>query len=159
MRQNAACYITYYSLLITPRALARVELHDHVLVECLVAVLAGGQGEDAAGHGGVIARQPLRRLAAVAHRLLHRLEVLRLAPALRPAERVAHLDVRRADVGLAAVEGDVAVIDDLARLVARVRPAEAHDSVVEARLQHPDEVIARDAGHVVRLLEVIAELA
>src|SRR3712207_1123302 len=83
--------------------LTRVELYDHAFVEGLVAILAGGQGQHAASHRSVIPRQPLWGLAPVAQRLLHDLEVLGLATALRPADRVADLHVRRADIGLAEI--------------------------------------------------------
>ena len=48
--------------------------------------------------------------------------------------------------------------DELARLRARGGEAEAVDDVVETRLEHPQQLLARDAGAAGRLLVVVAEL-
>ena len=45
-----------------------------------------------------------------------------------------------------AVDVEVAVPDELARLRARRGEAEAVDDVVEARLEHPQQVLAGDAA-------------
>src|SRR5262249_30715995 len=84
---------------------------------------------------------------------------LGLAATLAPAYLVADLDVRRRDVRLAAVKGDVAVVDDLAGLVAGVGEAEAHHHVVQPRLQQTHQVLAGDAGLLQRALVVAAKLA
>src|SRR5262245_48295920 len=52
----------------------------------------------------------------------------------------------------------MAVAHELARLGARSREAEPVDDVVEARLEHAQEVLARDAGPLRRLLVVRPEL-
>jgi hypothetical protein len=52
----------------------------------------------------------------------------------------------------------VAVVHELARLAAGGREAEPVDDVVEAHLEHPQQVLARDAGLAVRLLVRAAEL-
>src|SRR4051812_21576534 len=57
---------------------------------------------------------------------------------------VAHLVAR--DVHAAAVDGPVAVADHLPRLPPRGGEAEAHEHVVEAALEHAQQVLARDAG-------------
>ena len=58
----------------------------------------------------------------------------------------------------AAVDRPVAVADQLARLAARRGEAEAHEHVVEAALEHPQQVLARDPGLPRRLGVVRAEL-
>src|SRR5207302_697431 len=50
------------------------------------------------------------------------------------------------DVHAAPVHVEVAVTDELARLGARRGEAEPVDDVVEARLEHPQELLARDPG-------------
>src|SRR6185503_15996144 len=67
-----------------------------------------------------------------------------------------HLVAR--DVHAAAVHLEMAVADDLAGLGARGREAEAVDDVVEARLEHAQERLARDARGLGGLLVVVAEL-
>src|SRR4051794_18230166 len=62
------------------------------------------------------------------------------------------------DVHPAAVDRPMAVADQLARLAARGGEAQAHQDVVQARLQHLKEVLARDAGLTGGLLVVVAEL-
>src|SRR5688572_23515951 len=56
---------------------------------------------------------------------------------------LAHLVAR--DVHAAAVDGPVAVADELARLAARAREAEADEDVVQARLKDRQQVLAGDA--------------
>src|SRR6478735_1163516 len=62
------------------------------------------------------------------------------------------------DVHPAAVDRPMAVADQLAGLTARGREAQAHEDVVQARLQHLKEVLAGDAGLTGGLLVVMAEL-
>src|SRR4051794_10130412 len=62
------------------------------------------------------------------------------------------------DVHAPAVDRPMAVADQLAGLAARGREAQAHEDVVQARLQHLKEVLARDAGLIGGLLVVVAEL-
>src|SRR6185503_9547452 len=67
-----------------------------------------------------------------------------------------HLVAR--DVDAAAVHLEMAVADDLAGLGARGREAEAVDDVVEARLEHAQQRLARDARRLGRFLVVVADL-
>ena len=67
-------------------------------------------------------------------------------------------DAEARDVDPAAVDEEVAVPDELPRLGARAREAEPVDDVVEPRLEHPQEVLARRAGAARRLLVRVAEL-
>src|SRR3954453_18627003 len=72
---------------------------------------------------------------------------------------VALADLVAGGVHAAAVDGPVAVADHLARLAARRGEAEAHDDVVQARLQEHQQVLTRDARLAGRLVVVAAELA
>src|SRR6266536_4057962 len=58
---------------------------------------------------------------------------------------LAVADLIAGDVHPAAVDGPVAVADELARLAARRREAEAHEDIVEAALEQREQVLARDA--------------
>src|SRR5205085_9363393 len=62
------------------------------------------------------------------------------------------------DVHPPSVHGPVAVEDELARLAPGGGEAEAHEHVVEAALEHPQQVLARDAGLARCLLVVDPEL-
>src|SRR5205085_7841886 len=68
------------------------------------------------------------------------------------------LDLVARDVHPAAVHLEVPVPHELARLRARGGEAEPVDDVVEARLEHPQQVLARDAGALGGLRVVGAEL-
>src|SRR5581483_10140186 len=57
-----------------------------------------------------------------------------------------------------AVDLEVAVVDQLARLLARGAEAEAVDDVVEPQLEVAEQVEARDAALADRGVEVVAEL-
>src|SRR3954451_17843170 len=69
---------------------------------------------------------------------------------------VAHLIA--GDVHAAAVDRPVAVADELPRLAARRREAEADEHVVEAALEEGEQVLAGDAGLAGGPLVVVAEL-
>ena len=73
-------------------------------------------------------------------------------------DRVARAHRVRRDVHLLAVDGEVAVADELARLRARRREAQPVDDVVEPALEHLQQQLARDALLPVGRLEVAAEL-
>src|SRR6185312_15463882 len=64
--------------------------------------------------------------------------------ARRHRDDVVRLDLVARDVDPAAVDVEVAVADELARLRARGREAEPVDDVVEPRLEHPQQLLA---GH------------
>ena len=59
----------------------------------------------------------------------------------------------------AAVDGEMAVADELARLGARRREAHPVDDVVEPHLERAEQVLAGHAGPVLGIDEVVAELA
>ena len=79
--------------------------------------------------------------------------------ALADLDPVAGLELVRGDVRRHAVDGEMAVVDELAGLGARGREPEAEDDVVEADLERLEERLAGDAGAALGLAEVVAELS
>src|SRR5215211_537886 len=139
-------------------ALLAVKLDDELLVDGAVHVVADGQRYDARAHLGAVGRHDPVRAAAPAGGLPRALDVGVVAARLLDAHHVAGLDLERGDVDLAPVDLDVPVVDELARLAPRGGEARAVDRVVEPALQQAQEVLARDALHARRPLEVVAEL-
>ena len=91
------------------------------------------------------------KIEGVAHRLLRG----RAGP---ERDDVVRANLVARDVHAAAVDLEVAVADELAGLRARGGEAEPVDDVVEPRLEHPQQLLARHAGALGRLLVVGAEL-
>jgi hypothetical protein len=77
----------------------------------------------------------------------------------RTATRRSGADEVRRDVDLLAVDREVAVANELARLGVIAGEAHAVDGVVEAALEELDQHLARDALHAGGLVVVAAELA
>src|SRR5437763_1137606 len=73
-------------------------------------------------------------------------------------DHVGGTDLVGRDVHAAAVDGPVAVADELARLAAGRRKTEAHEHVVEPALEHRQQVLTGDAGLAAGLLVVVTEL-
>ena len=102
-------------------------------------------------------RSPFRDAAALD--LFDRVEDGRvLAAGLAHDHHVARLERVRRDVDLLAVDQEVPVAHQLARLRPRGREAHAVDGVVEPALQQLQQRLAGDAARAVGLLEVAAEL-
>ena len=78
---------------------------------------------------------------------------------LADLDPVALADLVRRDGRAAAVDGEVAVDDELARLGAAGGEAHPEDDVVEARLEQAQQVLAGHAGTMLGGLEVALELA
>src|SRR5581483_1746932 len=85
-------------------------------------------------------------------------EVVRVAARLLHGDRVADLDLVARGLRHAAVHGDVAVRDELARLRARLRESRAVHRVVETALEVGEERLARRALHLGRALERVHHL-
>src|SRR5579871_4858897 len=116
-----------------PRAsgwLARVVFDNNAFIEGAIGVGPGRDAGHTADHLLAVEREPAGRRRGLRRRLAH-LEVLGRAAARRPADHVADLHLRRRDICLAPVEGDMAVAHDLAALIARVGPAEPVHDVIE----------------------------
>src|SRR5512142_1817497 len=122
-------------------ALLRVELDDELLLDGHGDVFARRRRLDRALEPTLVQLEPGRHAAAV-----DRLE--RLADAHHLARPLLELDLVpgpaqvAGDVHLAAVHLEVAVADQLARLVAGVGEAQAEDHVVEPQLQRLEQVLA-----------------
>src|SRR5829696_5129712 len=137
------------------RCLLRVELDDELLEHGGGDLAPLRLAQHLRRQRVVIGRQPRRHLAG---------QLGRLADHLRGPARHLHGDhvavpqLIARDVDATTVDGPMAVPDQLARLAARGSEAEAHEHVVEAALEHAQQVLAGDAGLTAGLLVVRAEL-
>src|SRR5437868_11768702 len=113
---------------------------------------------DPRAHLAAVGRHDPARAPAAARGLPSALDVGVLAARFLDAHAVAGLDLERGYVHLAPVDLDVPVVDELARLPPRRGEARAVDGVVQAALEQGEQVLARDALHAGRALEVVAEL-
>src|SRR3954470_7253742 len=132
-----------------------VELDDQRFLDRRVDLGALRPLEDLAGQPFVVGLQPRSdgggEVGCVAHDLLGARPVLE-------RDHVVGLDLVARDVDAAAVDREVPVADELAGLRARGGEAEPVDDVVEARLEDPEQVFARDPADPIRLFVVGAEL-
>src|SRR3954463_9535085 len=74
-------------------------------------------------------------------------------------DHVVRPDLVARHIHAPAVHGPMTVQDELARLAPGGSEAEAHEHVVEPRLQQPQKILAGYAGLAARLLVVVGELA
>src|SRR5262245_32327690 len=129
--------------------LFRVQLHDERFLDGHVDLLALRIAEHLAREAVVVGLEPGRdggrEVGRVADELLD-------GTARLERDRVVGLHAVARDVDAAAVHAEVAVPDELARLCTRTGEPEAVDDVVEARLEHPQQVLARGALPTARLL-------
>src|SRR5262245_45948337 len=95
--------------------LPRVVLDHELLVEIERHLVAAGRCVDRSAELGRVDGQPLRSLVAL-ERLLDDLERLAAAAALPDLDGVTGLELERRDVGGPAVDREVAMTDELARL-------------------------------------------
>src|SRR5687768_3508185 len=138
--------------------LLAVKLDDELLVDRAIHVVADGERHHARAHLRPVGGHDPVGPAAAPGGLPGALDVRVGAARLLDADRVAGLDLERGDVDLAPVDLDVPVVDELARLAPRGGEARAVDRVVEPALEQAEQVLARDALHPRRALEVVAEL-
>ena len=104
---------------------------------------------------GAVHAQPFRGLVG-SNGFLGRLERIALEARLADLDAIAHLELIGGHVRDAAVHGEVTVVHELARLRPRDREAAPEHDVVEAQLEHPQEVLAGDSGTALGHLEVVA---
>src|SRR6185437_44806 len=137
--------------------LLRVQLHNQLLINRQIDVLALGQSDDPAGE---IVRLSIDPVDAVltGGKVPGRGENRELLGTLADRDLIADLALEARDVDLAAVHLHVAVANKLAGLAARNREAEAVGDVVETGLELLQQQFAGDAGLVRGLLIVGAEL-
>src|SRR5215208_2135969 len=120
-------------------SLARIELDDQLFVDGDFDLISTRQGDDLAAHVRDVKREPVRHSLA-GEPVLDDLEVFKLPRLGHHRDGVACLDQRRRDVGAAAVQGEVPMTDELARLAPRVGEAEPVHHVVQPALQHPQQL-------------------
>src|SRR6185436_16333827 len=134
-----------------------IQLDNQLFLHGQVDLLTRRQLRDTAREGAAVERQPLRNAAAL--HFFHRVGNRRiLAAALANADDVAGTHLVGRNVDLLAVDGEVAVAHELARLRPRRREAEPVDDVVEPPLELLQEQFAGDALPPIGFLEVAAEL-
>jgi hypothetical protein len=92
-------------------------------------------------------------------RFLRGLEWLAAAPAFANLDAVARLELEGWDVRRPAVDGEVAVADELSSLGSRRRETHPERDIVESELERTQERFAGHAGVVLGVPEVVAELA
>src|ERR671914_370797 len=135
--------------------LLRVELDDELLLDRRGDLGPLWQAEDLRGQPVVVCLQPRRHyggeLGGLADDGLDRRARLH-------RDHVFLAQLVRGDVDPAAVDRPVAVADHLPRLAPRGGEAEPHEHVVEARLEQPQQVLARHARLPAGLGVVVAEL-
>src|SRR3954465_3631045 len=136
-------------------SLLGVQLDDELLLHRRRDLATLGLAQHLGGERVMVGLEPRRHLGR---------ELRRVADELHGAGvgldgddiAVAHLIA--GDVHAAAVDRPVAVADELPRLAARRREAEADEHVVEAALEEGEQVLAGDAGLAGGPLVVVAEL-
>src|SRR6266496_3360952 len=150
---SQARYLTWVGHIRLPR----VQLHDQLLLDADLDLVAGGQAQDRGPGLSGVPVEPVRRRPAGLE--LDRLVDVQIAAhGLFDLHDVARLDGVGRDVHDAAVDRHVAVADQLAGLVARAAEPGAVDDVVEARLQELEQHLAGDALAPRGLLVVAVEL-
>src|SRR3954452_22336645 len=136
-------------------SLLGVELHDQLLLHRRGDLRALGAAEHLRGELVVVGLQPGGHLRHELRRVADHVLGVR-AGLERDHVVLAHLVAR--DVHTAAVDGPVTVADQLAGLAPAGGETEPDQHVVEAALEHAQQVLARDSGLPRRLVVVDPEL-
>src|SRR6266852_2100053 len=138
-------------------SLARIKLDDQLLLDGLIHVVASRLRGDFRGHVVFVEAQPGHDRA-----LLPRVESILdagdLLARVLDRDHIADAHGVRGDVDETAVDGDVAVGDELAGITPRCGKANPVDDVIQPCLQEAEQVEAGDAGHLRRAVEVEPEL-
>src|SRR6185503_6899619 len=138
-------------------SLLRVELDDQILVDVRENLVALGQVLERPLHVLVVDLDPLGK-ADLARNRQRRLDAQLLLGAIANGNLVARLQLIRRDVDDLLVDLDAAMAHELARFGARRREAHAVHDVVEPRLEHAKQVLARRSFDLRSLLVIVAEL-
>src|SRR3954469_1975522 len=140
--------------------LLRVQLDDELLLDRRRDLTALGLAQHLGGERVMVRLQPGWNLGGQLGGVAD--DRVRTGAGL-DGDHVAVADLIAGDIHAPAVDGPVAVADELARLAPRGGEAEAHEDVVEAALEEREEVLARDAllagGAVVVAGELLLEHA
>src|SRR3954452_8398550 len=137
------------------RGLLGVELDDELLQHRCGDLAPLGLAQHLRRQRVVVRLQPRRHLTGQLRRLA---DHLRGTAGGLDGDHVAVAQRVARNVDAAAVNRPVAVPDQLARLAARRGETETHEHVVEAALEHAQQVLAGDARLTAGLLVVGAEL-
>src|SRR6478735_1195565 len=139
-------------------ALAAVVLDDERLVELRdLHLIPGRQRDDAATKLGGTHREPLRSLLAL-QQVGGCLEILSDAALSTNRDDVAGPYLVRRNVGLAAIDREMTMANELPCLLARIGESHAEDGVVQPRLQELQQVVTGHAALTDRLGIGFAEL-
>src|SRR3954465_7227758 len=132
-----------------------VQLDDELLLHGRRDLATLGLAQHLGGERVMVCLQPGRNRGRQLRRIADELHGAGLG---LDGDHVAVAHLIAGDVHPPAVDRPVAVADELPRLPARRREAEADEHVVEAALEERQQVLAGDAGLPGRLLVVVAEL-
>src|SRR5262245_39847334 len=135
--------------------LLRVELDDQRLLDGGVDLVAIGCLEDLAGEAVVVGLEPGSDRGGQVGRVA---DYLLGGRARLEHDHVVRLDLVRRNVHPPTVDEEVAVADELPRLRPGRGEAEPVDDVVQACLEHAEQVVARHARLASRLVVVGPEL-
>src|SRR5512132_2169916 len=135
--------------------LLRVQLDDELLLHRRRDLTTLGPAQHLGGERVMVRLQPGRNLGGQLGGVAD--DRVRTGADL-DGDDVAVADLIAGNVHAPAVDGPVAVADELAGLAPRGGEAEAHEHVVEAALEEREQVLARDALLAGGLLVVVAEL-
>src|SRR5688572_6896551 len=134
------------------------QLDDQLLLDRMDDVLAPRRADDADGERVAVDLEPGRHgVRLVDFQRFGHLGADRLA--LARGDLVARAHLERGHVDPAAVDGEVPVVDELARVVARQREPGSQHHVVEPALEQRHQVLAGVALEALGLVEVLHELA
>ena len=138
-------------------ALLGVKLDDEVLGDLEIDIVSGGQHGDFALQGVLIAIQPLGSGDELVGFLQH-LEAGGGAALLANSDDVANAHQVGGDVDALAVDGVVAVVDQLTSLAAGGGKAQTVHNVIQTALNEAQQDLAGVAAHALGLLIVHSEL-
>ena len=152
------CFAAEFSLPINEgQTLLGVQLDDQIFCDLKVNVVLGRKCNNLARKGVLISVQPLRsgdeRIV-----LFHGLEAGGGAALLADGDDVAHIHLIGGDVDALAVDGEVAVVDELTSLAAGLGKAQTINRVVQSALDQAQKVLTGVAAHALCLFVEHTEL-
>ena len=137
--------------------LLRVQLDDQVDSDLEVDVFLGGHCNHLAGHGVLVAIQPL----GSSNKCVIFLQLLEESignALLANSNNITGLDQVAGDVNAAAIDSEMTVVHQLASLTAGVSEAQTINNVVQTTLDGDQQVVTGLAGGSVCHLVVVTEL-
>ena len=138
--------------------LTRVKFDDELFVDDGIDLLAGGDANHGAAEVFLIHEQPIGNGNDLREFDTALAEALGFF-ALLNGDDIAGLEVHRGNVGLAAIDGHMAVADHLARSAQGLREAHFLNDIVKTGLEELEQDHAGNATTAAGDIEVAAELA